>query len=145
MPMINSTNNLFENCNELTYINLNFLNSATNWEKAEKMFSDCTSLIEVVFPEIKTKSLFDISNMFLRCTNLRNINLEGLNTNSIRYMISMFEDCKNLQYLNIYNLDTRTVNSFKNIFKGVGNNINIYFNSGITHPDLKEIIEEKCK
>ena len=64
--------------------------------------------------------------MFLRCTNLRHINLEGLNTNSIRYMISMFEDCKNLEYLNIYNLDTRTVNSFKNIFKGVGNNMNIY-------------------
>ena len=145
MPSINSTEGMFNRCNNLKSINLNFLQFASKLEKASNMFSYCISLTEIVFPKLEANKLLSTNEMFLECTNLKSINLEGIKTKSIQVMISMFENCVNLEYLNIKNIDTRYVTYFTNIFNGVKKGVNVTYTHMITDNTIERKIKEILK
>ena len=142
IPLLTTVEKMFEYCENLSSINLDFLQSATKLEKIGGMFSYCTSLNEIIFPELNANYLWSTYKMFIGCTNLININLEGLKTNSIQIMISMFENCVSLKSLNIFNLNTGNVAYIASIFKGVKKGINITYNPMITDHDLRSEIEK---
>ena len=76
------TENMFENCIKLTSINLDYLRGDTSLNVTRGMFKGCTSLIEIIFPNINAIEILDISEMFMGCTNLISINFEELKINN---------------------------------------------------------------
>ena len=66
MPLIETTDFMFDYCLNLSSINLSFFQSATKLKSMEKIFSNCISLTKIDFPNLKTKELTDISGMFIR-------------------------------------------------------------------------------
>ena len=141
---LESTENMFENCIKLTSINLGFLEGDSKLNVTRGMFKGCSSLIEIIFPNIDAKKISDASELFLGCTNLTNANLEGL-ISDIDLMESTFYDCKSLINLNILNLDTKAVKSFEHIFEGIEKKMNITYNRVITGTDLQLAIKKNQK
>ena len=145
MIYLESTNNMFEGCSNLTSINLEFLKGASHLSTFSGMFKGCSNLREINFPEIGTNLVMDMSEMFSGCNNLIISNLEELRIEKILDMSAMFSGCKNLKYLNIYNIDTRNIASFDEIFKDVNENVTIVYNPNITDISLINEIENISK
>ena len=106
------------------------------------MFSNCTGLIDIVFPEVNAEKLFNTTKMFFGCTNLKIINLKELIADGIGYMESMFKNCSNLENLNIERLDSRQIFSADHIFDGIHKKIKIIYNPRITGPILMNEIKK---
>ena len=145
MKSLESTNNMFKNCFNLTNINLGFLKGASRWKSSISMFDNCISLNETNFPFVDAILLKNTSRMFLGCSNLKSINLYELNAGNINCMNFMFSGCKNLMYLNIYRFDTRNEPDCFNIFKGVPENITIINDRLKTGVRIKKEIDNITK
>ena len=143
---IESTENMFENCFNLTSINLIFLKNNLHLKVARGMFKGCFNLLEINFPDV-SQLIFDLSldlsSMFMGCTNLKNVTFGKIN--SIGFMESMFYDCKNLAYLNIYDLYTKNTLTFDYIFEGIEKKIEIEYDFEKTGPDLQLEINKNKK
>ena len=142
MKSLESTNNMFQNCINLTYINLEFLKGASDWKSSISMFEGCISLNEIIFPFKYVDELKNTSRMFFGCSNLKSLNLEKLNTGSIICLDYMFSGCINLIYLNIYNLDTSENPDCYHIFEGVSKNIIIKYDRFKTGVNFQQEIDK---
>ena len=143
ISFLKASNSMFEECSNLTSINLQFLEGAFKLYKADKMFKGCTKLKELEFPIINSSLIENTEYMFSNCINIKNIDMGGIKGGKISIMNLMFYNCKKLMSLNIYNLNTKNVFNLKNIFEGVNRNINIIYNSNITGNDLQYEIDKK--
>ena len=137
---LESTNFMFEKCEKLTSIDLGFLENASPWKNAVRMFYDCSSLNKIEIPPVNTNSPMNMNQMFGRCSDLSNITLNGLN-GDISDMYQMFAFCNNLNYLDVYNLNTKNADNKNDIFEGLNDEkININYDPEITN----SIIESKA-
>ncbi|MBR1763765.1 MAG: BspA family leucine-rich repeat surface protein [Ruminococcus sp.] len=102
-----------------------------------RMFSKCTSLKTVTFPEhIDTSSLIymghtEVNNskgnydgMFAGCSSLETIDLSGFDTENVITMEELFRGCSNLKSVNLTGLDTRNVVNMRLMFADLGKSLN---------------------
>ena len=107
----------FLNCKSLTSINLTSFNGIKNLDNVDKMFENCSSLKEVIFPHIQASDLSSTSYMFSGCTRLEYIDMGNFDTKIVEEMKFMFNDCKSLKVLNISKLHTNNLKNVTNIME----------------------------
>ena len=142
MNSLKLTDNMFKNCINLIYINLEFLSRAHQWTSSIGMFEGCISLNEINFPYVEANLLRNTSRMFSGCSGLTSINLEKFCAREITSLDYMFSGCINLIYLNIYNLDTRNDPDCYGIFEDVPKIKNITYNPIKTGSNFLEKIKQ---
>ena len=73
-------------------------------------------LKKVVFQDIDTSSVTDMSNFFEYCKNLEEVDLSKFNTASVKNMNSFFSNCLNLKKVNLSNFNTASVTDMGSFF-----------------------------
>ena len=106
------------------------------------MFYNCKNLVEIEFSNVYTWQMIDLSEMFFGCINIKRIELQKFQAHYIYYMNRMFYDCKNVKYINIAGFFLGSVKEYDDIFKGVGNNIIISYNSYLMEENIENQIKE---
>ena len=141
MASLKYTDYMFGNCYSLSFINLTFLQNMFQWESANGMFENCTSLNNTEIFIRNQVPLQSAEKMFKECINIKSINLEGLNNTNTFFLTEMFYGCHRLEYLNIKNFDTRKDRNSANIFKEVPNNVTIVYTLKITSYNVRRQIQ----
>ena len=122
MTSLQSAKGMFASCSSLKYINLDFLEFNRKFNDANHMFRNCSSLIEMKFPEVYSYEGTDLAEMFSGCFNLKSVDLGNYGVKYISGMSMMFYNCKKLEYIDIFNLNMKNIEPSKrnSIFEGVG-------------------------
>ena len=117
---INSCENMFR---EIWGIEEIIIKSFTNLKPVSmaNMFSSTDSygnnpLKKVVFENIDTSSVTDMSNIFLYAKKLEEVDLSKFNTASVKNMNSFFAYCLNLKSVNLFNFNTASVTDMGKLF-----------------------------
>ena len=106
---------LFSNCKSLINIDLsNFKTKKVN--DMSYMCSWCESLIDINLNNFYSNLVTDISYMFFWCESLTNIDLSNFNSHNVTNMSYMFGGCESLKNINITNFDTQNVNNMSHMF-----------------------------
>ncbi len=106
--IIETCEELFDGCNELTDIDLSHL-ITKSVKSMESMFRECSKLQKINFSSFDTHNVTNMKNMFCNCKNLVNLNLSSFDTKNVAIMNSMFYCCYKLQKLNLSSFDTKNV------------------------------------
>ena len=106
---------MFENCDNLTYIDLRTLDLSTI-KNMSYMFSDCDNLETVIFGETSAVNVADMSYMFNGCRNLRVADFSGVSTGSVKNMAYMFYNCSMLDSLNFGKFNTELLQNLDYTF-----------------------------
>ena len=117
---INSLDHLFQNCKNITFIDLSNFNS-TSKNGINGMFEGCTNLESINFSNFDTSNFNYMENLFNDCHNLKSLNLSNFNTSNVKTMNQMFNDCKTLRSLDLSNFNTSNVNNMEKMFCGCEN------------------------
>ena len=137
---IYETNYMFENCYELTSLNLGFLENAKKWSSARGMLKNCKALKNIEIPSVTPNLLTKVDEMFSGCTDLEIINFEKLEAINILNIARMFYHCEKLEYLELSKFNTLKVRNLTGVFEGVNKKVEIIYNENITDKEfLKEI------
>ena len=135
------TNYMFENCYNLTSLNLGFLENAQNWSFAKGMFKNCKNLKNIKIPNVTTYRLVQVGEMFSGCTNLKTIDFKQLETKNILNISRMFYHCEKLKYLDLSKFNTLKVKNLNGVLEGVPRNVNIIINESITNGTFSKVIK----
>ena len=113
--ILNSMSNLFENCENLTYIDLSELKS----ERIKSMNSTFLNCHKLEYIKIKGnyKNLEIMDYAFKNSTSLININLSELELEKLKSMKSIFENCINLTKVDLSGLKLKNEVNMDNAFK----------------------------
>ena len=90
-----------------------------------KMFYNCTDIIEIDLSNFKTQSVTYMGHMFYGCSALTSLNLSNFNTQSVKYMGYMFYGCSALTSLNLSNFNTSSVKIMEYMFSGCSSLISL--------------------
>ena len=82
----------------------------------EKLFRDCSNLIEVDLSKLITTKVTTFAEMFYNCYLLFSIDLSKLNTSKVRNMSNLFDGCFNLESINLKKIDTSKVKDMNYMF-----------------------------
>ena len=143
MPSLSNIQEMFSDCENLTSINLGFLENASKVINLFKMFKNCQNLIEIEFPQVHIEFNISAGEMFSGCMKIKRIDLGKLEVKNMALMDNMFRNCKSLEFLNISNLDMRYVTSYDSIFYGVPKNMTIIYDSNKTSQIMEEILRNQ--
>ena len=148
---VKSTNNMFNNCKQLTELDLNNFDTSNSTdmqqmfyfcEKLAKlninfdtsnvttmynMFYRCRCLTELDVTSFNTEKVTSMRSMFRQCSGLTTINVSNFNTSSVTTMYDMFSECSKLQKLDIRNFDMKNVTNIGNMFYQCSNLTEIQF------------------
>ena len=136
----------FYGCSNITEVDLSHYDSPS-LNNIGRLFQYCSSLTYVNFTNFNTEHVQYMFNMFQRCISLKSLDLSNFNTRSVIEMKYMFDNCKNLHYLNLKNfeendnLDYNNLNIYKNIFRGISNDIKVCINK-TKAPYLYQLIKD---
>ena len=155
---VTSMNMMFNNCHNLTSLDLSSFNtenvtdmlgmfcacqnltsldlSSFNTEKVEDMgmmFQYCYNLAELNLSSFNTSNVTSFSQMFLACGSLKNLDITHFNTANVRSMRWMFGRCSGLQHIDLSHFDTRNVQDMGEMF---------YNDYGLTSLDLSNFNTE---
>ena len=115
---VTNMESLFEDCSDLTSLNLSGMDEAQNVTNMHRMFSYCGSLTNLDLSSLNTANVTDMSGMFCGCYGFESLDLGGLDTHSVTNMSEMFESCDNLKTINISGFDTANVTDMSYMFAG---------------------------
>ena len=137
---LQNLNHLFENCINITEIDLSNFNSSLK-DGMYHMFYKCTSLTSINFNNFNTSSITNMEGIFTNCINLSSLNLSNFDTSQVTTMYQMFSGCNNLISLNLSNFNTSLVKNVEKMFVGCNNLIslnlsNFYFSEGVSTHEL---------
>ena len=93
-----------------------------------KLFSDCTSLIEIDLTNFNTSNVIDMSNMFFNCRSMEEIDVSSFDTTKVNNMSEMFA--------NLLKINTIYVGS-KWTMANVTNSNDMFLNSRVHQVTLK--------
>ena len=102
MTSLQNAEGMFASCSSLKYINLDFLEFNHKFNAANTMFKNCSSLIEIKFPEVYSNGGTDLTEMFSGCINIKSIDLGKYGVKYISGMSMMFYNCEKLEYIDIF-------------------------------------------
>lgn len=156
-----SAYNLFYNCSNLIYVDLNH-SDFSNIETIERMFTSCTNLVTIdglndlniskvhniggIFSDCrKLKEInvsdWDVSKVtnfgaaFRRCYEITSLDINNWDTNSAVLMSGMFTSCTKLTSMDISNWNTNNVTTVNQMFYGCSKltSVNLYkhLNNGV--------------
>ena len=121
---LTKTNKMFSGCSSLLNINLSNFNSE-NVTNMSEMFFGCSSLINLDFSNFNTENVTNMGWMFCNCSSLKNLNLSNYNTQDVIIMNSMFEGCSSLINIDLSNFNTENVIEMICMFNECSSLINI--------------------
>ena len=121
---INSLDHLFQNCKNITFIDLSNFNS-TSKNGINGMFEGCTNLESINFSNFDTSNFNNMENLFNDCHNLKSLNLSNFKTSNVNTMYQMFNNCKKLRSLDLSNFNTSKVIRMEKMFCGCENLITL--------------------
>ena len=102
---------MFSACNALKEIKFNQLYKMSKVNTTERMFQNCKNLTSLDLSFIDSPNIKTITFMFNNCFNLKYLNMPNFKISSVTNADYLFESNKLLQYLNIYSLtDNNVVN-----------------------------------
>lgn len=108
--------------------------SGENLFSLEYWFDECSlkeaAVEEIIFKNIDTSNVTDMSYMFSGCTKLKELDVSGFDTSSVIDMSGMFYWCKSLKELDLSNFDTSSVTNMSCMF---------YLGWGITEDDHAQL------
>ena len=89
------------------------------------MFKDCASLQEIVWNNLDTTDVRDMSRMFMNCKKYKELDLTLLSSDDLTNMEHMFDGCEELETIYIskdFDVSdvTKSDNAFNNCYKLVG-------------------------
>ena len=117
---VKNINNTFENCKNIKYLDLSFLN-INNVIDIKGIFKGCSSLISLSnISEWNMTNINDISEMFKGCSSLKSIpDISRWNTENINNINGLFDGCSSLISLsNISEWNMTNINDISEMFKG---------------------------
>lgn len=106
---------MFENCQNLTSIDLTHFNTS-NVTNMARMFSNCYKIKTLNFSTFDTSKVTDMRSMFAQCHSITLLSLTTFDTSNVTSMISMFDGCINLLGVNMSTFNTNNVESFDGMF-----------------------------
>ena len=113
---ITSLSSLFYGVTAVTSVdlsNLDLTDIPTN-----NMFNNCSNITSIKFNNTKIMKLTVLSSMFSDCGLLTSLDLSSFNTSDVKNVISSFEGCSSLVSLDLSNFDMSNVtNLCYNMFK----------------------------
>ena len=112
---VTNMNKMFSLCSSLVNLNLSNFNTK-NVTNMSKMFSECESLTNLNLSNFNTENVTDMGWMFNECKSLANLNLSNFNTENVTNMSYMFHECKSLTNVNLSNFNTQNVTNMSNMF-----------------------------
>ena len=128
---ISNSQNLFENCINITHIDF-----SSNID-ASYMFFGCSLLKEIIFPS-KTIKLIGVIDMFNGCKSLTSLMVSYFNVSYVNDFSNMFKDCESLTSLDLSNFITNQQAPIKAMFSNCKNLVYLYFGNGIHFDKTKE-------
>jgi surface protein len=90
-----SANSMFENCNNLQYVDLSKLD-ISDCTSFEGMFAGCSALTSVDFGDMDTSHVTNMSRMFYQCSALGSVDFSGFDTSNVQDMSHAFYACNAL-------------------------------------------------
>jgi surface protein len=110
-----SMKSMFENCNSLKNINIQF--DTSNVTDMSKMFYYCEELETLNVDTFNTNKVTDMNGMFAYCTKLKELNVSHFNTDLVTNMNSLFSDCESLTLLDLTSWNTDKVTDMAYMFR----------------------------
>ena len=150
---VNSMKAMFQECNELKYLDLSNFNTS-NVTDMGFMFNECHKLKEIKgINNFNTSNVNIMRGMFQNCNELEYLDLSNFNTSKVTDMGLMFKKCYNLNILKgINNYDITNVSNMNEMFDEFNRLKNLIlskFNASITNSNYYKLInqlnEEKKK
>ena len=111
-----STIYMFNDCENLTSLNLSSFNTA-NVTDMRYMFNECTSLISLDLSSFDTASVNNMVKMFYGCSSLTSLNVSNFDTANVTNMESMFEKCSSLPSLDLSSFSLLKVTNMGSMFE----------------------------
>ena len=124
--LLTKANYLFYNCSSMINIDLSDFD-AKNVTDMSYMFYQCSSLINIDASYLNSQNVLDMSYLFCNCSSLINIDLTYFNTQNVKNMCCMFSGCSSLVDINLSFLNTQNVTIMNHMFS---------FCSSLTELDL---------
>ena len=106
---------MFQNCSNLTELDLSKLNTAKVTDMYA-MFYGCTNLKSIDLSSFDTSAVIDMRRMFDGCEKLANIDISHFNTSNVTTMSQIFCRCEKLEELDLSNFDTSNVTDMSWMF-----------------------------
>lgn len=111
--------NAFANLSMLKSVVMKDKFDLTHTYSLKRMFYNCDSLQEVVFPECNAENVRVATSMFAGCDALTTINMQNVTvSDNLRYIDCMFSDCVNLEELRLPR-NMRYIPELKDIYIGL--------------------------
>ena len=85
---------MFYSCNELTSLNLTNFNSKL--EQMKEMFAGCSSLLNLLIPNIDTSLITNMDSLFQGCSQLTSLDITNFETKNVKSMEYIFSGCASL-------------------------------------------------
>ena len=111
-------NSMFQECNELKYLNLSTFNTSTVTSMNNHIINECKKLKEIKrLNNFNTNNVTNMRSILQQCNELIYLDLSNFKTSKVIDISFMLYDCKKLEYLNITNFQIINNCETKNIFK----------------------------
>jgi surface protein len=102
---LTSTKNMFNNCSNLTQLDLSSFNF-DNITDCYYMFGGCSNLTTITLGNFRVPNLTSIGSMFNSCLKLTKIDLSTIVSPNITSLYGLFYNCESLTEVNLSNLET---------------------------------------
>ena len=123
---LNSTNDMFHDCVNITEIDLSQFDSS-KVTRMSSMFENCTSLMSINFGNFNSSIIVGMGSLFKNCISLKSLDLSKFDTKNLVYMNEMFSNCVNLQLLDLSNFITPKLTSLNRTFINCSSLISLNF------------------
>ena len=133
---------MFRGCSKLTSINLTNLDTSKVTEMGS-MFRDCSELSSLDLSSFDTSKVTSMGAMFHQCSKLTSLNLSNFNTTNVKNMDSMFSGCSSLEYINLKNFIENELLTIDKIFEQVPENVVVCLNDN-SNSILSAINNKAC-
>ena len=107
---------MFQNCSNLTELDLSKLNTAKVTDMYA-MFYGCSNLKSIDLSSFDTSAVIDMQRMFDGCKEMVNIDVSHFNTSNVTTMSQIFYGCEKLEELDLSNFDTSNVTDMSWMFE----------------------------
>ena len=111
-----SAYNLFYNCSNLIYVDLNH-SDFSNIETIERMFTSCTNLVTIDgLNDLNISKVHNMGGIFSDCRKLKEINVSDWDVSKVTNFGAVFRRCYEITSLDINNWDTSSAVLMSGVF-----------------------------
>ena len=131
---VTNMSSMFEDCNNLTNLDLSNFNTSQVTNMYE-MFWGCIDLTSLDVSHFDTSQVTNMSEMFDGCHSLTSLDVSHFDTSQVTDMGFMFSFCKNLTSLDVSHFDTSQVTDMMFMFSDCHNLTNL----DVSHFDTSQV------